>query len=292
MVSPAHSATVIVVGDVHRHWRDADHAFLENGRQDLVAFVGDLGDEDTELVRQVASLRVPKVVILGNHDAWQSFSKRRPTPKLTESLAILADDHLAYAVRELPGAGVSLLGARPFSWGGPSLRSPELYRQLYRVGDMADSAERIHQAARAAQHRDLVILAHNGPTGLSAAPQDIWGKDFGLRVGGDWGDPDLELAIASLRASGWRVPCVIAGHMHDRTFVPRGELRTRFVRKDGILYVNSAVVPRIRDGGNGGALAHFLRATLRNGAVEAVEEIWVDEAGKVRSHRQPEIVDV
>ena len=35
---------VLVVGDVHGHWNDVDARFLEAGDQDLVLFVGDLGD--------------------------------------------------------------------------------------------------------------------------------------------------------------------------------------------------------------------------------------------------------
>ena len=292
MASPKNGATLIVVGDVHRHWRPADHAFLERGDQDLVAFVGDLGDEDAELVQQVAELDVDKVVILGNHDAWQSFTRRRPTKRLLDSLASLKDDHLAYSVRELPAAGVSLVGARPFSWGGPSLRSPELYDRLFKVRDMAASAERILAAATRAQHRDLIILAHNGPTGLSRDPQDIWGKDFGQQIGGDWGDPDLQMALERIAAAGWRVPCVIAGHMHHRTTQPRGELRTRFLRRNGTLYVNPAVVPRIRALADGTEVAHYLRMTWCQGQLEACEEIWVDEAGAVREVLEPELAEV
>jgi uncharacterized protein (TIGR04168 family) len=288
MSAPAHAATLLVVGDIHRHWRSADRSFLERGSQDLVLFVGDLGDEDEELVREVAAVRAPKAVILGNHDAWQSFSRRRPTPQLLRSLEALESDHLAYKVREVPSAGISIIGARPFSWGGASLRSPEVYRRLYGVDDMATSAERIFEAARSAQHRDLVILAHNGPTGLSRDPQDIYGKDFGSPVGGDWGDPDLELALESITRSGWRVPCVIAGHMHDRVMHPRGAQRARFLRRGGTLFVNPAVVPRVRPC-NGTTVGHYLRMTWQAGSLQQVDEIWVDGDGVIREVQEPDI---
>ena len=35
-------------------------------------------------------------------------------------LDVLGADHIAYAVREVPAAGVSVVGARPFSWGSVS----------------------------------------------------------------------------------------------------------------------------------------------------------------------------
>lgn len=282
------SATFLVVGDVHRHWSESDRRFLEQGEQDMVLFVGDLGDEDVELTREVASIEAPKAVILGNHDAWQSFSRRRPTRKLSQSLEALDSDHLAYSVREVPRAGVSLIGARPFSWGGPSLRSPEVYQRLYGVNDMRSSAERIFEAARSAQHRDLVILAHNGPTGLSQEPHDIYGKDFGNKAGGDWGDPDLELALKQIVDSGWRVPCVIAGHMHDRIMGQQGTKRSRFVRRGSTLFVNPAVVPRVRRH-NGSPVSHFLRLELEAGNVVRCEEIWVDGSGRVREVEEPQI---
>ena len=290
MSAPPPVATFLIVGDLHRHWRPADRDFLERGEQALAMFVGDLGDEDVELVEEVAAIRTEKAVILGNHDAWQSFSRRRPTRRLERSLEALEGDHLAYGVREVPQARVSVIGARPFSWGGDNLRSPEVYRSLYGIGDMRSSANRIFEAARQAQHRDLVILAHNGPTGLSTEPGDIYGKDFG-EAGGDWGDPDLELAIDEIKRQGWRVPCVIAGHMHDRLLTPPGGRRLRFVRRDSTLYVNPAVVPRVRQT-NGTTVAHFLRMRWAEGALQQLDEIWVDALGKVKEAVEPEIVDL
>lgn len=282
-------ATFLIVGDLHRHWRPADRDYLERSGQDLAMFVGDLGDEDVELVEEVAAIPVAKAVILGNHDAWQSFSRRRPTRRLERSLEALEGDHLAYGVREVPSAGVSVIGARPFSWGGDSLRSPEVYSSLYGISDMRASANRIFEAARTAQHRDLVILAHNGPTGLSTEPGDIYGKDFG-EAGGDWGDPDLELAIDEIKRQGWRVPCVIAGHMHDRLLTPPGGRRLRFVRHDSTLYVNPAVVPRVRRF-NGTTIAHFLRMVWSEGVLQKLDEIWVDTGGRISEVVEPEILE-
>lgn len=281
VTSPA-AATLTIVGDVHRHWRRADADYLERSRPDHVLFVGDLGDEDVEMVRIVTELQVPKSVMLGNHDAWQSFSKGRATDALYDSLAQLGDDHLAYAVREVPAAGVSIVGARPFSWGGQSLRSVELYDELYSVRTHRQSAARIVEAARSAQHRDLVILAHNGPLGLSRQPGDIYGKDFG-KPGGDWGDRDLALAIERIEALGLRVQMVVAGHMHHRLVQPRGAERVRFCRTAATLFVNPAVVPRIRGDGSGGSESYFVRTRWAQGRCLAVEELWVGDTGAVRT---------
>ncbi|MEQ1632019.1 MAG: TIGR04168 family protein [Planctomycetota bacterium] len=279
-MTPRAPATLMVVGDVHRFWRAFDADFLARENPALTMFVGDLGDEDVEITKTLAALTLPKVVMLGNHDAWQSFQKRKATPKLREILAVLGTDHLAYEVREVPEAGISVIGARPFSWGGPSLRSPELYEELYGVHTHRSSAAKIVEAARRAEHRDLIILAHNGPLGLSQDAHDIYGKDFG-KPGGDWGDRDLALALQRIEDLGMRVQMVIAGHMHNSLVHPRGEQRVRFCRLHDTMYLNPAVVPRVREG-TLGSESYFVRTKWLDGKCVDVEEIWADARGMVR----------
>ncbi|GAB4148971.1 MAG: TIGR04168 family protein [Planctomycetota bacterium] len=290
-MTPPPMATLTIVGDVHRSWRASDAEFLCASRPDLAMFVGDLGDEDVEMVREIARIEVPKVVLLGNHDAWQSCSNNAPTNNLLDCIEDLGDDHLAFAVRELPEAGISIVGARPFSWGDPNLRGAGVFRRLYGFHTMKQSAVRIVEAARRAQHRDLVILAHNGPMGLGRDSGDIWGKDFG-RPGGDWGDRDLATALERIGDLGLRVRAVVAGHMHDRLLHPKGQRRKRFVRRFGTLFLNTAVVPRIRADGNGGQLSHFARMQVSRGEIRRVEEILVDENGRIRERSVPEFLDV
>ncbi len=281
MTPVAAAANLTIVGDVHRFWRAFDTDYLERLQPDLTMFVGDLGDEDVEMARTVAALEVPKVVMLGNHDAWESFTKRQVTPRLREILDVLGTDHLGYDVREVPAAGISVIGARPFSWGGQSLRSPELYTQLYDVHTHRQSAAKIVEAARRAQHRDLIVLAHNGPLGLSQDPHDIYGKDFG-RPGGDWGDRDLALALQRIEDLGLRVRMVVAGHMHHLLVHPRGEQRVRFCRLSDTIYLNPAVVPRVRDV-TLGSESYFVRTRWADGRCLSVEEVWVDAHSQERS---------
>lgn len=288
---PPDPVTLTIVGDVHRQWRAIDGDWLERVKPTLSLFVGDLGDEDPDIVRSIADLRVAKVVMLGNHDSWQSFRRRRATRHLRDSLQLLGDDHLAYAVREVPEAGISIVGARPFSWGGPSLRSPELYDELYGVRTHRQSAARIVEVARQAQHRDIVILAHNGPLGLSSEPRDIYGKDFG-KPGGDWGDRDLALALPQLDKLGLRVRMVVAGHMHHELVHPKGDLRQRFCRQGNTQFVNPAVVPRVREASDGGSEAYFVRTQWASGFCLSVEEVWVDQCGRERSVASPRFAEL
>ncbi|MFN3241706.1 MAG: TIGR04168 family protein [Planctomycetota bacterium] len=281
-------ATLVAIGDIHRCWREVDSVYLERSQPDLAMFVGDLGDEDVAMVQRIADIAVPKAVLLGNHDAWRSFTNKEPTDDLHQSLDVLGADHVAYAVREVPAAGISVIGARPFSWGGQSLRSPELYDEIYGVRTMRQSAAAIVDAARNAQHRDLVILAHNGPLGLGSDPSDIYGKDFG-KPGGDWGDYDLALALQRIEGFGLRVRAVVAGHMHHRLLHPRGAERKRFVRRGDTLFVNCAVVPRVERDENGVELSHFVRMTWQDGNCSKVEEVWVDTHGGEKFATEPRI---
>lgn len=251
-------------------------------------FVGDFGDEDVEMVTRIANLAIEKAVILGNHDAWLSFAKKEVTEKLHDSLDVLGEDHIAYTVREVPAAGISIVGARPFSWGGQSLRSPGLYDEIYGVHTMRQSAAAIVDAARNAQHRDIVILAHNGPTGLGSETTDIYGKDFG-KPGGDWGDYDLALALQRIEGYGLRVRAVIAGHMHHKLLHPRGAERKRFIKRGDTTFINCAVVPRVERGKNGEELSYFIRMRWLDGECSSIEEVWVDTHGGEHSSTLVEV---
>jgi uncharacterized protein (TIGR04168 family) len=281
-------ATILAVGDIHRCWREVDSVYLERAQADLTMFVGDFGDEDVEMVTRIANLAIEKAVILGNHDAWLSFAKKEVTEKLHDSLDVLGEDHVAYTVREVPAAGISIVGARPFSWGGQSLRSPELYDEIYGVHTMRQSAAAIVDAARNAQHRDIVILAHNGPTGLGSETTDIYGKDFG-KPGGDWGDYDLALALQRIEGYGLRVRAVIAGHMHHKLLHPRGAERKRFIKRGDTTFINCAVVPRVQRGKNGEELSYFIRMRWLDGECSSIEEVWVDTHGGEHSSTLVEV---
>lgn len=281
--------------------------YLERSKPDLAMFVGDLSDtEDCRAVEQIATVDVPKAVMLGNHDAWRSIEEKEVSAELRGSLAALGSSHLAYEVRDVPSAQVSIVGARPFSYGGPGLprgagfvpRGQEIYESEYGVKDFESSADRIVKAALNAKHGDLIILAHNGPTGLGDQPSDICGKDFtdrrtpGDTPGGDWGDRDLELALELIQGWGLRVRAVVAGHMHHKLLHPRGAERTRFVRRGETLFVNCAVVPRIQKNEDGVELSHFVRMTWDRGECRLLEEVWVDSNGNEKRCVEPEVLEL
>ena len=101
----------------------------------------------------------------------------------------------------------------------------------------------------------------------------------------------LELAIGQIKDLGYRVPCVVAGHMHHRLLYPRGAMRTRFLRHQRTLYINAAVVPRLRKLDNGTQVAYFIRLLCQSGQVLGFEELWVDAKGKTVSVERPRIME-
>ena len=274
---PAAGESILFVGDLHGLYDEEDTRFLSDADAALRVFVGDLGDEDPEIVERICELDVPFVVMLGNHDAWASFRKGSPTDELARSIELLGDRHLAYKHLDLDAAEVTLVGARPFSWGGLSLRSQSLYEGLYGIKDHESSAAKIVETANAGKYRDLVIVAHNGPAGLGDQPTDIYGKDFG-RPGGDWGDIDLRLAITTLRTQGYRIRLCVAGHMHHKLVHPRGEFRKRWILRGSTVHVNAARVPRIYTAHSGRVTRHYVEARLAEGKLLDVHELYASES--------------
>ena len=82
---------VAVVGDVHGAWSGADAAAMRALGADVLAFVGDFGNEAVAVVERVSKVaeqigieagrggggKVPGVaVVCGNHDAWNSMTAR------------------------------------------------------------------------------------------------------------------------------------------------------------------------------------------------------------------------
>src|SRR5690606_23233458 len=60
----------------------------------------------------------------------------------------------------------SVLVGRPYSRGGPDLFHPSGLAERYGVFDQGGSEALLSELVRAAPTRDIVWLAHNGPSGL------------------------------------------------------------------------------------------------------------------------------
>ncbi|MEL6437625.1 MAG: TIGR04168 family protein [Cyanobacteria bacterium J06621_8] len=275
--------TIAVVGDIHDLWEAEDHKALQHLGIDLVLFVGDFGNESLAVVSQIAALTLPKAAIMGNHDAWFTASSwgREKAPydhdqedRVQQQLDLLGTAHVGYDSLDFPQFALSVVGSRPFSWGGSSWRNGKFYRDRYGIKGFEQSTQQIVEAAQNTAHDQLIFIGHNGPYGLGNQTESICGRDWKVE-GGDYGDPDLTAAIAQVQDLGKSIPLVTFGHMHHQLKQPRGKRRQIIAVQEQTVYLNAACVPRIKNGTKGKQRS-FSLVKLSQGLVAAVSLVWLD----------------
>lgn len=168
---------------------------------------------------------------------------------------------------------LTVVGSRPFSWGGDVWKNAEFYQQRFGVTSFAESAEKMIAAANSAAYETLIFLGHSGPVGLGDRPEDPCGKDW-QPIGGDYGDPDLAEAISSARKLGKSIPLVTFGHMHHNLRHTKAHLRKAVFASEGTVYLNAARVPRIVQNGPE-RWRNFSIVSLQAGIVAQVALVWV-----------------
>jgi len=264
--TPQGRVTLAVVGDVHDQWDEDSEASLISLGADFVIFVGDFGNEDAELVRKIASFPQDKAVVLGNHDAWYSLTPRGrhrairvalmssqlrqmavPGEAVRDMLCTLGADHVGFAAKRRPDLGLAFVGGRPFSKGGRRWDDiATFYADHFGIGSFEESAHRIVDLVLSQPPElGLVVVAHNGPTGLGDRRHSPCGVDWQLPEE-DFGDPDLEEALEMSAALGRPVSLVLFGHMHHT--LKGGGMRdmAHVDPKSGTVYLNAAFVPRVK----------------------------------------------
>lgn len=193
------------------------------------------------------------------------------------------------SVLRLPELGVQVVGGRPFSRGGGKVRS---WQDEGRTAEATLGIRSYEQSAKTISNKALVggrglwtiLLSHSGPTGLGAEKHSPCGKDW-EDAAGDFGDPDLELALERIAATqhSTRTALCVFGHMHHRLYGGR-HYRNMIARDSrGVVHVNCAVVSRWK---TPRALAQDVEAqwcsrgiTPIAGPTEAVEGWWWRGAG-------------
>lgn len=289
---PNRPIRISVVGDVHDHWEPEDAIALHHLKIDLVLFVGDFGNESVAVVRQIAELDIPKAVIFGNHDAWYTATdwgrKKCPYDRTQEDrvqmqIDLLGETHVGYGKLDFPQLGLTVVGGRPFSWGGSEWKYESFYTERYGVRNLAESCQRIVGSVEAAAHETILFIGHCGPTGLGDHPEAICGRDW-KPLGGDHGDPDLTAGIAHAQAAGKKVPLVTFGHMHHHLRHRKDRLREQIQvdATQGTVYLNAARVPRIVQT-EVHRQRNFSIVTLNQGQVEQASLAWVNHHGDICS---------
>jgi uncharacterized protein (TIGR04168 family) len=291
MIDIKEQITIAVVGDVHDLWNQEDELALQHLGVDLVLFVGDFGNESVEIVRQIAGVNLPKAVIMGNHDAWYSASSwgRQKAPydrtqedRVQQQLDLLGDTHVGFSKLDFAQFNLSVVGSRPFSWGGSTWRNQQFYHDYYQVNNFEESTARIVTAAQEAIHNTIIFIGHNGPFGLGDDPGAICGRDW-KPAGGDYGDLDLTKAIAKVGNLGKSIPLVTFGHMHHHLkYPPDSRRKIVSLSSDGIIYLNAACVPRVTKGATG-IKRNFSLVLLHQGVVQQISLVWLNQEFDIQS---------
>lgn len=304
------STKIAVIGDIHLLYDRWDLSYFNQSDYDLLLFVGDLSElfhprEAIGVADLLSQLVKPAIFIPGNHDVHNVFQLIAEVIHSQLLASISSYYHFAYHERltaklnpiEVGGYSIhpyqgeyaefDLIVARPYAMGGSEVSYAPLMRKLFGVKRIPQSTALLKKLIDLSESDHLLFLAHNGPTGLGDRPADIWGCDFDPKLG-DFGDRDLEEAIEYAQRQGKRVLAVIAGHMHLQTYLGpkpvwkrRGEPgpeRPGLVEKDGVIYINAAMVPRIFEI-EGKRVHHHVRVEIAGTEVE-VKEMYVEETEK------------
>lgn len=287
-----------IVGDVHDQWQpDQDYAALVRLNVDFVLFVGDFGNESLDVVGAIAGIPLPKALIFGNHDAWYTAnaSGRRKCPydqtqedRVQAQLELAGSAHVGYGYVDLPQFNVSIVGGRPFTWGGPQWKQEQFYRQRFGVNNFHESAQRILNAIDNCQCDQIILLSHNGPAGLGNTADAICGKDW-KKTAGDYGDPDLAMVLEQFynqqneHHHGKTIVLSTFGHMHHQLRLQQQQ-RQRLLRNDeNTIFLNAACVPRLLEQPDG-IYRNFSVVELEHGQVSQAALVWLDPNLEIFSH--------
>ncbi len=184
--------------------------------------------------------------------------------------------HVGYGKLDFPELSLTVVGGRPFSWGGSDWKNADFYQSRFGVSNFEESTAQIIDAASQSAYETVIFLGHCGPKGLGDRPEDPCGRDW-QPLGGDFGDPDLANAITATQALGRTVPLVAFGHMHHHLRHTKDVLRTPIATgPEGTVYVNAARVPRIAKQ-NVDRLRNFTLVSLQAGKVSQVSLVWLNQ---------------
>ncbi len=283
---------IAVIGDLHAAWDQYDVHYFNNSNYDLLFFTGDLGSgspgNSLNIAKSLSELVKPTLIMPGNNDVSDAaqIAAEFAHQKGMESLFGIEQRHRSnskspdvrfcgYSHESLSCANtkIALIAARPYSLGGPDISFSEELDVEFGVKTLAESKALLEQLIVNAEADHIIFLAHNGPFGLGANENDMWGCDF-KSDGGDWGDTDLQHAISFALSIGKKVLAVIGGHMHLKT--KSGSYRPWLIvdKATHVRYINASLVPRIFSK-TGTVKRHHVSLELR-GANLQVSQVFVE----------------
>ncbi|MCZ8342107.1 MAG: metallophosphoesterase [Leptospira sp.] len=271
-----------LIGDIHGYWNERDVEYFNSTDYDFLFFTGDLLGSPFFGRPNFLNLKKRAYLIPGNWDGTSitgiigevlqsqtlirmgSFGQSKREERLlkhTKPLTLLAYSSVILS-KELD---LSLIVGRPHAMGGGISFLPSL-RKTFSISSVDDSINKYKALIQNTKERNLFFLSHNGPLGLGKERNSMYGADF-KKMGGDFGDEDLKVAIDYAKSIGKKVPAVLSGHMHHK--IGKNKERETLHYKGGTFYVNGAKVPRIQEG------KHFHTKIEWDGGGATVIPIWV-----------------
>src|SRR5919198_2548821 len=206
---------VAAAGDIHcdqASREELEHAFRAvDGEVDLILLAGDLttyGEpEQAALLAEICRpLRVPVYAVLGNHD-WHCNQVPEIVALLSGAGVRVLDR--SWAIEEVDGCSVGIVGLKGFVGGFPDSQLPDfgepLLRQVY--AETTADVEALDAGLEAVEGSDYrIVLLHYSPTvtTLEGEPRGIWAF---------LGSDRLAVPIAEHRPD-----VVLHGHTHAGTF--------------------------------------------------------------------------
>src|SRR5437763_2575710 len=206
---------IAAAGDVHAneaHRERIEAAFAEiNGEADLILLAGDVTTHgDPEEARVLADacegLRTPVYAVLGNHDHHLGRGDEVADTLRAAGVLVLDRD---WAVAEVDGVDVGIVGTKGFVGGFPGSSLPDfgepLLRQVY--AETSAEVDALESGLQAAAHCPLrLVLLHYAPITetLEGEPIGIWNL---------LGSARLALPVAE-----YRPDVVVHGHAHAGRF--------------------------------------------------------------------------
>jgi Icc-related predicted phosphoesterase len=176
---------IAAAGDIHSSEPLREriaHSFAAlRGRADLVLLAGDLTthgepEQAAVLADAVCDLGLPVVAVLGNHDHHANRSDDVVAVLRDAGVRVLSRD---FAILEVGGADVGVVGTKGFVGGFPGAELPDfgepLLREVYRETTREVDAIEAGLEAVAGCHRRIVLL-HYAPVQetLVGEPETIW----------------------------------------------------------------------------------------------------------------------
>ncbi|MBE7412710.1 MAG: metallophosphoesterase [Leptospiraceae bacterium] len=282
---------IALFGDIHGFWNNFDVKSINESDYDLVLFTGDLKGflprDEKRVSKNISQIKKKSFIVPGNWDSSNllqligeirqnqylirvgSFGQNKRFKQWEKTLGeIQVAGYSSHSIGE-PQDSLCLIAGRPFSMGG-NLSFSRFLKENYNVSNMSDSENKLKQIIDTIKEDKIIFLSHNGASGLGVKQSDIYGCDF-KKEGGDWGDVDLHNAIKYATSKNKKVLGVFSGHMHHK--ISKTDNRIWSLKKDNILYINAAKVPRIFKN-NKEFFHHHVKIIIEGNEIQAEEILW------------------